>query len=355
MFDLTNLMQFVGHHIGPQPLESYKRTNYVMAGNGLFQIVLTPIAVFKNHLAQHSIPGLPPMDSVPELTIPKIPIKYWQMVLTFYRDVYEKDGTEASVLFFWNHNHVQLPEKPGLLVDGQLVIYCPKQQNQTTLSEFGDDEFVKELRTICTPLLESHSHHIMDAYFSKTDDANENLTQFYGVFGKINDQKPKFVLRYVCGTERKQIDPRVLFDFPTITKKTRIETIIGDKEPVIEEKTEILRYEGPWDRVEYPADWMMQHTKKEVSVLTKKPKSNKSTANVQSHIWDDFSWFDAEGASYWHNGNQDLLFTDNKDIKQCLEALSNMKGKDLEFALEDLLEGLSMMGLEDYILSYYRK
>jgi hypothetical protein len=280
---LTEILaaQAQGRFFGPQPPEAYdKPTNIVVAGNGIFRVVKTPVALFKVKTgdipAASKIPGLADMDEVPELLIPKIPLKYLTMVLTFYRDVHAKDGTEASALFFWNHNNENLPTKysddtdvKGLIEDGQLIVYCPQQKNSGTLSEFGEDGMVNYLREHCTPLCETHSHHTMDAFWSGTDDANENMTQFYGVWGKIKDEQPKFLFRWVCGGKRVNLDASILFDIPQIETKTItttkvIKTIPGQEPTETEEVKEVVvseSFKGPWERVEAPDDWMPQHRK----------------------------------------------------------------------------------------------
>jgi hypothetical protein len=169
--------QLVGHHFGPQadPEAYNKPTNIVTAANGVFRVVKTPIALFKTQLAEntkigktqnkHSIPGVPAMEEGVELSVPKIPFKYWLQVFNFYKDVDTKDKTEASVLFFWNTNDEQIPTQytdntpvKGLTEDGKLIVYCPRQKNSAGLSEFGHDGMVNWLRENTTPLLETHSH-----------------------------------------------------------------------------------------------------------------------------------------------------------------------------------------------------
>ncbi|MDK2600478.1 hypothetical protein QO179_23560 [Bacillus stercoris] len=209
------------------------------------------------------------MEEGPELLIPKIPMKYLLMVLSFYREIHKKDGTEASVLFFWNHDSLPLPTKyqdqsevKGLIEDGQLVIYCPIQENSSTLSEFGDDGMVSYLRDNCTPLCETHSHHTMDAFWSGTDNANENMTQFYGVWGKINDAQPKFLFRWVSGESKVNIDPSILFDYPIVETKTVITKTVPGFEPEVTEKVEYESFKGPWENIDVPEDWIGQHKKK---------------------------------------------------------------------------------------------
>ena len=212
--------------------ENLKRITYVTAANGLFRVEKTPVAIFKTKLEEYkkSIPGLNLMSEGPELLIPKMPFRFIQQALSFYLDVYDKDKTEASLLFFWNKDNVRLPEKysdgndvKGLLVDGQFIAYCPKQKNSSGLSEFHMDPMVDWLRSNTAILCESHSHHTMNAFFSGTDDANENATQFYLVWGKIKDKHPQVAFRYCSGDAKIKICPSVLIDWPMIKESTTVE------------------------------------------------------------------------------------------------------------------------------------
>ena len=284
--DLTAQLaaQMQGRHWGPQAPEAYdKPTNIVVARNGIFRVVKTPIALFKKKLsdipAASAIPGLEAMEEGPELLIPKIPGKYLAMVLTWYREIYQKDKTEASVLFFWNHDDVEIPAHyeptqvqknqgkvdgdpvKGLLVDGKLVVYCPQQKNSSGLSEFGDDGMVEWLRANMTGLLETHSHHTMNAFWSGTDNANENATQFYGVWGKILDKDPKFLFRWVAGDAKIDIDYNILFDMPETKITTVVTTEAPGQEPVVTTEVKTQPFSGPWPDVAPPEDWTGQHRK----------------------------------------------------------------------------------------------
>lgn len=252
--------------------ENLKRITYVTAANGLFRVEKTPVAIFKTRLEEYKkpIPGLNPMSEGPELLIPKMPFRFIQQALSFYLDVYDKDKTEASLLFFWNKDNVRLPEKysdgndvKGLLVDGQFIAYCPKQKNSSGLSEFHMDPMVDWLRSNTAILCESHSHHTMNAFFSGTDDANENATQFYLVWGKIKDKHPQVAFRYCSGDAKVKICPSALIDWPMIKERTITELTCDVEgfvpEQYIEESETI--FPGPFPKIDYPSDWMGQHTK----------------------------------------------------------------------------------------------
>lgn len=290
------MMQSQGRFFGPPAdISEYKSSNLVTAKNGVFTVRKTPIALFVTETVKFDkkdyINGLPEMEAGPQLLIPKIPFKYHQMVLAFYREVHDKDKTEASVLFFWNHNNISLPKtyengQPinGLIEDGQLIIYCPTQVNSSTLSDFTSDGMVNYLRQYCAPLMETHSHHTMDAFWSGTDNANENYTQFYGVWGKIKDDNPKFLFRWVCGNDKVDIDESVLIDIPPIVTTVTTKTMFpgGIMEPVETTETKLENFRGPWPVVEFPSDWYAQH-EKEVYVAPKSYGSKKSYGNYGSY------------------------------------------------------------------------
>lgn len=262
-----------------------KEVTYVSASNGLFKVTKKPIGLFIEQLQafEAKVPGVGPLEAGVHLTVPKIPAKYLIKILSWYRDVNTRDHTEASNLFFWNHNNIELPTQytdntpiKGLEVDGQLVMYCPKQTNSSTLSEFGADSMVKWLRDNMSLYLEIHSHNTMGAFFSGTDDANENMTQFYAVWGQVTQAKPAFIMRYVVGKTRVLVPMSYVFDIPRVQCVSRLVTdftLEGDLNLIAdgfappaqeagEESVSIVDYAGPWPQLEYSPEWMEQHTKK---------------------------------------------------------------------------------------------
>jgi hypothetical protein len=95
----------------------------------------------------------------------------------------------------------------------------------------------------------------MGAFWSGTDDANENMTQFYGVYGTITTAKPAFLFRYVHGDDKTNINLFELFEEPVVNTVSHV--TIGNKTIEIANKE---KYEGPWPALEYPSDWMTQHS-----------------------------------------------------------------------------------------------
>lgn len=243
------------------------RVGYVVSADGLYRVEQTPVATFWSRLEEFKqhLPGLMAATPGPRLRIPRIPFYLLQQVFSFYKDIEKIYGTEASALFFYNHNQIDLPSRldsgetiHGLTEEGDFILYVPKQTNTAVRSIFAKDPFVDWLREHTTPVCETHSHHHMEAYFSKVDDDNEKSTQFYGVWGKVDTDSPQFVLRYCSGSTKELIQPFQLFDWPTVTvhEKRFINGFqyTGEIE-LYTENEEIIPYEGPIPHLAYPGEW----------------------------------------------------------------------------------------------------
>ena len=163
----------------------------------------------------------------------------------------------------------------------------------------------------------------MNAFFSGTDNANENMTQFYGVWGKVTDGHPAFSFRYVIGKSKIECDPSVLIDWPkmtteTVTKKHNRVTLSGDfslldidlpegtngnSVSVDQDEVETTSsfeslVPGPFAMVEYPADWMAQHSTSKFRYSSPSYVYGKTAGagagaknygrNVETEDWDDW-------------------------------------------------------------------
>jgi PRTRC genetic system protein A len=121
------------------------------------------------------------MSSTPafQLLTPKIPIMFFHQIVTFFRDVHTKQGTEAAALIRWNQErqeyYVEIPGGP----DG-------KEQDLSAGSvKYKPDPTNKDII-----VMDIHSHHTMTDFFSSIDDADEQFTQLYGVVGNIDHSSP---------------------------------------------------------------------------------------------------------------------------------------------------------------------
>lgn len=124
-----------------------------------------------------------------EWNIPKIPNKILRQIVGFFRSyVMEKAQYEVALRVYWDD------------VAKDFIIDCPKQTVTPVLIQFEQIEQyagVNAMRYI--PVLEIHSHNVMRAFFSSTDDENEQSfnTTFgvFGVFGRLNREPYEMIFR----------------------------------------------------------------------------------------------------------------------------------------------------------------
>ena len=189
----------------------------------------------------------------------------------------------------------------------------------------------------------------MSSFFSATDDANENNTQFYGVWGNVDKEIPSMSFRYVSGDAKVEISPSTLFEWPIVKETVTTSTIVSKLvEPcgdfTIEEATSSIEdteivtdeylYEGPFNQVEYPEDWMAQHKKKLPSTTRygrygsygyyggakktttkktgKKEPINHTTENFYGEDYYDDPYFD----QYYGHYDQTILFESEEGLDE---------------------------------------
>ena len=269
------LTDFLRYAIGEPDKYEINRPYYVLKGDGVYLYKSTGALLMKKlftGFGEKRVPGLVKGEEGVEYQLPKVPFRYWLMILDFYKEVYEKNGTEASVHIFHKKDGKDIPDNyltdetysKGVLVEGDWVVYCPKQRNTATITEFGDDEFYQWLRVNLIPVIETHSHHKMDAFWSQTDNDNQQDEQYYGVYGRIGT-KDKFLMKHVVGGEYTNIPVTDVFEFPTVETVQVVTQIEGYEIQGVEDKTEVVPYEGVFkSRNEYPEEWfeMIQGNRK---------------------------------------------------------------------------------------------
>lgn len=337
--------QLADYKFAPVDNSEYtKAVTYVTARNGVFRVVKTDVALFKTlyKAIENDITGLPKMEEGVELLIPKLDFRYILQALTFFKDVLAQDKTESSLLFFWNKDNKPLPDTKGIYQEGQLVVYCPKQVNQHALTDFGADPHIDWLRSNMGLLLELHSHADFSAFFSGTDDANENMNQFYGVWGNCHLDTPMFAFRWVSGDVKRECSPDILIDWPTVTYKETTQTrlmaeitlndtkgYINTKDLDLEptdiqapdnywEETELVK--GPFIEIDYPIEWLTeQHSKytyvspyyntynqkntKPINNINKyKDKTTGNATKLSTQTYKNDKWSDFDDA-YNYNGS----------------------------------------------------
>jgi hypothetical protein len=171
---------FIKDLIATDPLPAPSSVLYerIVAGNGLFlrghrqQLdVLFPIA-------EHTIPGLPSLHPSIQPSPPPIPADLITQVLVEAYTAWTWPGGPFESLFHFTYTdtwQLDIPDQvqTATSVRPKDVDHCPSYQ---------------------TCLVEIHSHHQMEAYFSSIDNEDETGFRIYGVCGNFRG-RPRFTFR----------------------------------------------------------------------------------------------------------------------------------------------------------------
>lgn len=145
-----------------------------------------------------------------EWYLPKIPNSILQQIIQFFR-AYVSDGEQYEVTL---RVYYDLHKK-------EYIVDCPKQIVTPVYISFEQIEKyagVNSQRYI--PVLEVHSHNIMRAFFSETDNENEQSfnTSFgvFGVFGRLNRKEYESIFRAKFKESSVEFPIQAIFDFDDV-------------------------------------------------------------------------------------------------------------------------------------------
>jgi len=172
---LDNLVTYLIHQHNPLDANDALAYQYILAGNGVFIRAETRFFKACLPIVGCSVRGLERLDAHFQLTVPRIPEQLLTHILTDARRARRPDGNLNEVFYRFHHRGqtVQV-KKPGQRVT-KVSVSAPG----------GSDADV-----IC----DLHTHGNMPAFWSKTDDGDEQGCQLYAVVGKL-DTAPEIRLR----------------------------------------------------------------------------------------------------------------------------------------------------------------
>jgi len=169
--------------------------------NSVFRVITSAIGTFITRVNDETITdnvlsnmpyykesNLEQIEESFTFNLPKIPFYYLQKICSFFMSFINKgDNYEVACKIFWD------TEKREYIID------VPKQTVTKVTVQFeysGAFTGRNSLRYI--PVLELHSHNVMRAFFSKTDDLDEQEYGLYGVVGRLNRKEIQFAFRVKC-------------------------------------------------------------------------------------------------------------------------------------------------------------
>jgi PRTRC genetic system protein A len=177
---------------GSVTIQDGKSYAYVLAGNGLFKAVQTAHFDACMCLAPARVAGLPRLEHRFDLHFGRLPGRLLSAILQDARSQSWDRATEAMY-------HIRID-------DGCARAVRPRQNGSgARLSYDGGDS----LTIVC----DLHSHHEMGAFFSPTDNRDEQGVRFYAVIGRIFT-RPEIQVRLGIHGDFWSVPVSSLFDSP---------------------------------------------------------------------------------------------------------------------------------------------
>lgn len=128
-----------------------------------------------------------------QMNLPRLPAAKLAEIISFFRRVCVAYDCcmEALVNVYWDR------------VEQEYILHVPAQQTTAVSVETDLSDRPDESRYYL--VMEVHSHNMMAARFSKTDDADEQATRLYMVIGRLDRFYPEIRCRFACGGQHIEI------------------------------------------------------------------------------------------------------------------------------------------------------
>lgn len=174
--------------------------DYVFGADGVYIHAEKPGLSVTVLAAPAEIGGLMPVPEMVEFDLPRVPAKYVASMLFLARQACISHGSHIEALFYL----IWIEDEQRWRLD------LPEQLQEHSSVRPVDDGEGSGYRQAT---IEVHSHHAMEAFFSGTDDADEQGFRIYGVIGEIFT-KPKLRVRVGCYGHFLEIPADQIFEMP---------------------------------------------------------------------------------------------------------------------------------------------
>ena len=178
--------------------KSGKAIAYVPSEDGnVYEIRNNTIGTFRAKAER--IRGLTNIKAGFTPALPLFPYEMLTEIIAFFKYFADrKNVCEALVNVYWDtecENYiVKVPEQKV----GAVAV-------ETILSD-DEDNLIH--------VMDIHSHNLMDAYFSSTDNSDEKATRIYAVIGRLDKLFPDISMRISVGGKFVDINPTDVFEYP---------------------------------------------------------------------------------------------------------------------------------------------
>jgi PRTRC genetic system protein A len=165
---------------------------YIMAGNGIFLYAKRDDLEVLIPIWRATIAGLPPLE--PFVHMPRVPAVLLQHILHA-----SKENLPNEILFWFNLDH----DQAAWSVDAPLQTCTPASAVPV---DRNDPLGIKAL-------IDLHSHALMEPFFSRTDNKDEQGFRIFAVIGRVNE-KPLILVRVGVYGNYWNIPAEMVFELP---------------------------------------------------------------------------------------------------------------------------------------------
>jgi PRTRC genetic system protein A len=188
------------YHSLRDSLESKKPLSYVPGSDGRLYEVRESL-IGRMVAPATAAPSFGSIEPGFQMNLPKIPEVLFREMYSFFKDYTRKASLEVMVCFFYD------------LQEENYILVCPNQR----VSKYGiqaeyDSKYLGRNSVRYVPVAQVHSHNVMRAYFSQTDDADEKAFGIYGVIGRLNREVPECVFRVKANDTSLVIPVSLVFE-----------------------------------------------------------------------------------------------------------------------------------------------
>lgn len=174
--------------------------NYSLAGNGVFVEARREELQAVVQISDCEVRGLRDLSAGLTFNLPRVPVSHLLSMLKLSRSACVRNGQPIEALF-----HLLWLDRE------QRWSLCWPEQEATgssvrPLADSGGSSYQRAL-------IEVHSHHQMQAFFSGQDDADEQGFRVYGVLGEIFTS-PKISVRVGCYGYFLDVPADQIFELP---------------------------------------------------------------------------------------------------------------------------------------------
>lgn len=173
--------------------------DYLFAGNGVFLRAARPGLEVCIPVSRHEVRGLAHIEPYVKLAHERVPASFLKRMFNYAREVCVRKGEPVEALFYLRYRE-----------DIEFWQISTPEQRATSSSVRPADDQDEEYREA---LIELHSHHQMDAFFSSQDDQDEQGFRIYAVIGEIFTNN-RVRVRVGCYGHFFEVPARDIFELP---------------------------------------------------------------------------------------------------------------------------------------------